>query len=483
MFCPCCGECAKESWKYCLNCGTTLPVVQDESDDEATIAISSLDIQDESESEDGIYQRPSGAEATTTNEEEYEDYELGSDFIDDLKVISDTETEEYRRILKETGYTALREKLEETINGWKKIKINIAVTGESGTGKSSFINSIRGLMADDPGAAEVSAVETTMKPTAYDHPDNPNLQVWDLPGIGTLNFTRENYLQEVDLNRFDFVLLLSSSRFKENDIWLAKEIFKLKPNFNLFFVRTKIDDDLRSSQKGRRKLQTAEDMHALQQEVRDNARLNLLKGEISNADIYLVDNHDTAAFDFGTIFSKLIQKVSRIKREAMIMSLTGVTNEVVQRELAILKSRISLVSKTAAVAAVFANTGTNKYPAEIDVLLKECRFYRSQLGLNLESLQIIANRLEIDFEKLLAKLAMKSHIYVDSEDRFAMYYRVVKKIEPKLWHTLPIIGDMLKVKAYQKQCAFLMKSFLDICAKETHDLQMHMTMALEGSDN
>ncbi|WAR22804.1 IIGP5-like protein [Mya arenaria] len=48
--------------------------------------------------------------------------------------------------------------------------------GESGTGKSSFINSIRGLMADDPGAAEVSAVETTMKPKAYDHPDNPNLQ-------------------------------------------------------------------------------------------------------------------------------------------------------------------------------------------------------------------------------------------------------------------------------------------------------------------
>ncbi|WAR22802.1 IIGP5-like protein [Mya arenaria] len=415
MFCPGCGKRAKESWKYCLNCGTTLPVVQDEIDDEATTAISSLDIQDESESEDG----PSGAEATTTDAvtQEYEDYELGSDILDDLDVISDTETEEYKRILNKTGYTALREKLEETINGWKKIQISIAVTGESGTGKSSFINSIRGLMADDPGAAKVSAVEATLKPTAYDHPDNPNLQVWDLPGVGTSTFTRDNYLQEVDLSRFDFVLLLSASRFKENDIWLAKEILKLKPNFNLFFVRTKIDEDIRSSQRGRRKHQTAEVMHALQQEVRDNARSNLEKGEIFNANIYLVDNLDTAAFDFDTIISKLIQKVSSLKREAMIMSLSGVTNEVVQKKLAILKSRISLVSKTAAVTAVFAKSDANKYPAEIEVLLEECRFYRSQLGLNLESLKIIAKRLDIEFEELLVKLSMQSYIYVDSEDR------------------------------------------------------------------
>ncbi|XP_052775807.1 T-cell-specific guanine nucleotide triphosphate-binding protein 2-like [Mya arenaria] len=394
--------------------------------------------------------------------------------------ISDSETEEYKRILMETGYTALREKLEETINGWKKIKINIAVTGESGTGKSSFINSIRGLMADDPGAAEVSAVETTMKPKAYDHPDNPNLQVWDLPGVGTSTFTRDNYLQEVDLSRFDFVLLLSSSRFKENDIWLAKEILKLKPNYNLFFVRTKIDEDLRSSQKGRRKIQTLKDMQALQQTVRDNVRINLEKGKIFKAHIYLVDNYDKEAFDFATIVSKLIQKVSRLKREAMIMSLSGITNEVVQKKLAILKSRISMVSKTAAVAAVFAKSDT-KYPAEIEVLLEECRFYRSQLGLNLESLQIIANRIEIDIEELLVKLSIQSYIYVDCDDKFAMYYSGFEKIEPNLWHSLPLIGNMLKVRAYQKQCAFLMKSFLDVCAKETLDLQKHMAMALEGS--
>ncbi|XP_052775820.1 T-cell-specific guanine nucleotide triphosphate-binding protein 2-like [Mya arenaria] len=295
--------------------------------------------------------------------------------------------------------------------------------GEPGTGKSAFINSIRGLKADDPGAAEVSLFETTMNLSGYPHPDNPNLRI-----VGELTFTRDNYLQKAALSQFDFLLLLSASRFKENDIWLAKEFLKLKPNFHLFFVRTKIDDDLRSSQKGRRKLQTAEDMHALQQEIKEWARLNLVKDGISNANIYIVNNYDTAAFDFGTMYSKLMQNVSRLEREAMIMA----TKEVVQTKLAFLKSRISLVSQTAAEAAVFATAVTNKYPAEIYVLLEECRLYRSQLGLNLNSLEIIAKRFEIDFEELLVNLSMTSYIYVDCEDGFANFYTRFGIIEPKI---------------------------------------------------
>ncbi|XP_052775806.1 T-cell-specific guanine nucleotide triphosphate-binding protein 2-like [Mya arenaria] len=201
--------------------------------------------------------------------QEYEDYKLGSDILDNLDVISDTETEEYKRILKETGYTALCKKLEEPINGWEKVQINIAVTGEPGTGKSSFINSIRGLEADDPGAAEVSLFETTMNLSGYPHPDNPNLRIWDLPYVGELTFTRDNYLQKAALN---------------------------------------------------------------------------------------------------------------------------------------------------------------------------------------------------------------------CEDGFANFYTRFGIIEPKIWHSLPLIGNMLKVKAHQKEGAFILKEFLDMCAKETHDLQMYMAKALEGSE-
>ena len=43
----------------------------------------------------------------------------------------------------------------------KAIPLNVAVIGNSGVGKSSFINAIRDLTADDEGAAEVDVVEAT----------------------------------------------------------------------------------------------------------------------------------------------------------------------------------------------------------------------------------------------------------------------------------------------------------------------------------
>lgn len=62
------------------------------------------------------------------------------------------------------------------------ISLHIAVTGESGTGKSSFINAIRELDSDDEGAAKTGVTETTTDPTPYEHPTMPNVTLWDLPG-------------------------------------------------------------------------------------------------------------------------------------------------------------------------------------------------------------------------------------------------------------------------------------------------------------
>lgn len=46
-------------------------------------------------------------------------------------------------------------------------KVNVGVTGGSGVGKSSWINSIRRLRAHDPGAAPTGILETTTKPEMY----------------------------------------------------------------------------------------------------------------------------------------------------------------------------------------------------------------------------------------------------------------------------------------------------------------------------
>lgn len=55
-------------------------------------------------------------------------------------------------------------------NEYGKGNINMAVTGASGVGKSSFINAIRRVRAKDAAAAKTGFLETTMTPAKFDFP-------------------------------------------------------------------------------------------------------------------------------------------------------------------------------------------------------------------------------------------------------------------------------------------------------------------------
>ncbi|XP_052242397.1 interferon-inducible GTPase 5-like [Dreissena polymorpha] len=88
--------------------------------------------------------------------------------------------------------------LDKINTAWKDIKIKIAVTGKSGSGKSTLINALLNLKDDDEGAAKTGCVETTSEPTPYPHPNNRNLELWDLPGVGTPNFPQSTYLKQTN---------------------------------------------------------------------------------------------------------------------------------------------------------------------------------------------------------------------------------------------------------------------------------------------
>ena len=62
--------------------------------------------------------------------------------------------------------------MKEKCSQWEKTKIAIGVTGEVKSGKSSFINVIRGLDDDAERAAEVDTFECTKTPTPYEYPNN-----------------------------------------------------------------------------------------------------------------------------------------------------------------------------------------------------------------------------------------------------------------------------------------------------------------------
>ena len=53
------------------------------------------------------------------------------------------EMEELQREIDESGVSNIEEFLRKRLERWREVEVNIAVTGDSGAGKSSFINAIR----------------------------------------------------------------------------------------------------------------------------------------------------------------------------------------------------------------------------------------------------------------------------------------------------------------------------------------------------
>ncbi|XP_023250532.1 T-cell-specific guanine nucleotide triphosphate-binding protein 1-like [Seriola lalandi dorsalis] len=144
--------------------------------------------------------------------------------------------------------------IQEHLEQQNNIPLNIGITGESGSGKSTFVNAFRGVDNRDGKAAPTSCVETTSDVTPYPHPNYPNVTLWDLPGIGTTRFPADKYLQHVGFEKFDFFFIISADRFRENDVKLALEIQRMKKKF--YFVRSKIDHNLRNAERSQREFNT-----------------------------------------------------------------------------------------------------------------------------------------------------------------------------------------------------------------------------------
>uniref|UniRef100_A0A669DS85 IRG-type G domain-containing protein n=1 Tax=Oreochromis niloticus TaxID=8128 RepID=A0A669DS85_ORENI len=143
-----------------------------------------------------------------------------------------------KEALKNNDTAGAAKRIKEYLEKQTNVSLNIAITGESGAGKSTFINAFRGIKNRDEGAAPTGVTETTSEVTPYPHPDNPNLTLWDLPGIGTKDFPARKYLKLVGFDKYDFFLIISDTRFRENDVKLAQKIKKMKKISTLFAQRS-----------------------------------------------------------------------------------------------------------------------------------------------------------------------------------------------------------------------------------------------------
>ncbi|XP_076842488.1 interferon-inducible GTPase 5-like isoform X1 [Brachyhypopomus gauderio] len=251
-------------------------------------------------------------------------------------------------VLQASGQPTLKraaEQAQEHVDRLFKVSLHIAVTGETGAEKS-FINVIRGLGDEDEGAAETGVAETTTQPTPYHHPTMPNVTFWNLPGIGSPNFKAKTYLKDVKFDTYDLFLIISSERFRESHIMLAKQILNMKKK--VYFIRSKIDNDIRAEE-GRKGF----DREKLLSKIRANCQDSL--NDFGNPQIFLISSKRLKDFDFERLCDAIISDLPSIKQSALLQSVPVSSMVMLEKKIRVFEKAAwaaALVSGAVAVAPV-----------------------------------------------------------------------------------------------------------------------------------
>lgn len=192
---------------------------------------------------------------------------------------------------------------------WLPAGLNFAVTGQSGVGKSSMINALRGIEDTPcPPAAPVGVGETTDKASGYAVPNVTGATFFDLPGFGTQRFSDPNeYAKEFGLRYMNALIVVTGNRVFANDIRLVKLAVEYK--IPVYFLRNFADTAVRAEKRKGKDAQTTI------RELRDylDEQINQDGQILRRKSIYIVDSWEREQYD--------MQKLGRdILRDLLLRS-------------------------------------------------------------------------------------------------------------------------------------------------------------------
>uniref|UniRef100_A0A452GLT3 IRG-type G domain-containing protein n=1 Tax=Gopherus agassizii TaxID=38772 RepID=A0A452GLT3_9SAUR len=299
--------------------------------------------------------------------------------------LSQEELEEMKAAFETGNITEVAAKLKE-LESSENQSLDIAITGESGSGKSSFVNAIRGLTDEDEGAAKTGEVEITKYPEPYPYSLLPNVTVWDLPGIGTPRFQPHTYLKQVNFSRYDFFIIIASARFTSHHTKLAQEIHKMGKKF--YYVRSKVDSDLHAGQTCRPS--TYNEVQILQK-IRNYCIKNLRDvGEVS-PEVFLICNWKWDKYDFPLLQDTLQNNLDARKRHVFILALPNILAKILEKKKAELKKHIWKQALKSCAVSLIPVPGLS-FTSDVEILKANMKHYLTVFGLDDNSLARLAKQ-------------------------------------------------------------------------------------------
>lgn len=337
---------------------------------------------------------------------------------------------------KQNGMSGVYGLAEQFLNKWKRTCLNLAITGRSGTGKSSFINAVRQVGPNHPSAAQVGVTQTTKKIEPYPHPESANLLLWDKPGVGTPTFPRDTYLENIKFERFDFYVILSSDRFMEIDLWLASEIKKAGKKY--FFVRTKIDESVNNEKHDHPGTFKEEDVLC---RIRQDCVESLRQENMEGMPIFLLSSREPTKWDFRKTMIQLINDCPEIKKDVAVLAFSATSKEIIEKKKAVLQKDIKLYAIlsgcTGAMPVMFLN-----FAVDAALILRVSQIFAKQFGLDKSSITKIAATYDVPVSILQPAMQVSVFATVGEVTKWLLNLQF-DKVPSTLVEFVPIVGSIV----------------------------------------
>lgn len=261
--------------------------------------------------------------------------------VNQAEDISSIKREVIKR-LRDHGPTTTAKYLMDNLTRWKNEVGNVAVAGQTATGKSTFINTIRGVKRGNEGFAGEGFGDTTVEVNPYKHSMNEKIVYYDLPVIGTTTITKQRFLEKIDITVFDIFLIFTSSVLTEIDEWLVDKLKVLGTPFCL--VRTKLDQDIENGK------HMGDDKETVLKKIRSKMQSSVEKLlGLKTVDIFFISSHCPEIGEMSKLIQHLKLNLSKVKFEAIMLSLPTITENIIAKKYEELKIQIPLQAAAAAI--------------------------------------------------------------------------------------------------------------------------------------
>uniref|UniRef100_A0A3B3W326 IRG-type G domain-containing protein n=1 Tax=Poecilia latipinna TaxID=48699 RepID=A0A3B3W326_9TELE len=297
------------------------------------------------------------------------------------------------RDLTKSDPAAAARKINQYLEQIDDIQLNIGITGETGSGKSSFVNAFRGIKNKDKEAAPVGVKETSKAVGPYFHPNYPNVILWDLPGIGSTTWPTDEYVNKIKFDTFDFFIIASDTLFRENDMKLAKEIQKMGKRF--YFVRTKIDQTLTNEEENEGNF-NAERTLAV---IRKRCIQGLQEQGFEDPPVFLLSNNEWQQHDFPRLHETFRRELFDLKKYALLCVMAAIHLEVTNNKKETYKAEIKYYGAVSALGAAVPIPGLS-VAFDIGMIVKAVKEYVTGFGLHASSLHRLATSTGVPYDDL-----------------------------------------------------------------------------------